>query len=458
MREPHRPAHGGAPRRRGRGGPHRAAGRDSGAGRGDGCGRSARPGQPCGRRHRRDGGDDGEYGGAARRFVGWAAAAAAAAACPRSPKPAAAVPTSGTRAAVGEVPGALGPPAASSARSTARARSVNWSSFSSSGGSIASSQWREPMKYPNDWLGATFSSRSGMIVMPALTARSTSSRTCGESFADAENTSTISRLEAMAAAIAPPHSSPARMSRGATQQRTPAASSFAHVGVGDRLVLGRVADEDAVSHGGLSPPRCVRRGDPNYSVARDRCAADRNRRARPCKARRGTTAVKGTAHARGGGGSPVAGAFGLASGRGPRHAPSTRDAGVCFVSGRGRYPPAVGGAHPTGLGCSCAAWQACPTKVRRALPDRGGPAIAAARGVIVKKGTVSGYVAEACPPGATGARRGVSTACPGDPKASSGWYRVPPPVRSSDPVPIPIPGGGRRLGVGAAARVPADRG
>src|SRR2546422_903748 len=63
----------------------------------------------------------------------------------------------------------------------------------SRGGVNASSQWTELMKYSNDSSGATSSMRTGMIVTPLLTARSTSRLIWGESFALAEKTRTITR-------------------------------------------------------------------------------------------------------------------------------------------------------------------------------------------------------------------------------------------------------------------------
>ena len=70
--------------------------------------------------------------------------------------------------------------------------------------------------------------RSGMIATPLCTARSTSRLICGDLFAAAEKTSTMTLLAPMASTIAAPQSRPGRMSRGAIQQRTPWRSSVAH--------------------------------------------------------------------------------------------------------------------------------------------------------------------------------------------------------------------------------------
>ncbi len=84
------------------------------------------------------------------------------------------------------------------------------------------------MKYSSERVGAMSSMRSGMTGMPLLTARSTSRRICGESLALAEKIRIIARQSAMAETMASPHSAPGTMSRGAIQQRMPAASSVAH--------------------------------------------------------------------------------------------------------------------------------------------------------------------------------------------------------------------------------------
>jgi len=60
-----------------------------------------------------------------------------------------------------------------------------------------------------------------------VAARSISRRTCDESFAFDEKIRTITRHRSMASMIAAAYSRPGEMSRGATQQRIPAASSTA---------------------------------------------------------------------------------------------------------------------------------------------------------------------------------------------------------------------------------------
>jgi hypothetical protein len=83
------------------------------------------------------------------------------------------------------------------------------------------------MKYSSVFDIGTSSMRNGMIDNPRCTARSTSLFICGESFAFAEYTRTITRLALMASTMAPPQSTPGRMSRGAIQQRMPLFSSVA---------------------------------------------------------------------------------------------------------------------------------------------------------------------------------------------------------------------------------------
>ena len=63
---------------------------------------------------------------------------------------------------------------------------------------------------------------------PRLTARSTSRRTCGDSFDSAEKISTIRRVLLIALTVAPAHVSWGLMSRDASQQRMPADSSPRH--------------------------------------------------------------------------------------------------------------------------------------------------------------------------------------------------------------------------------------
>jgi hypothetical protein len=84
------------------------------------------------------------------------------------------------------------------------------------------------MKYSSDLLGGMFSNRNGINGTPLLTARSTSRLICGDSFAFAENNSTITFDAAIASMIAAPQSCPGRMSRGAIQHRTLLASRYAH--------------------------------------------------------------------------------------------------------------------------------------------------------------------------------------------------------------------------------------
>jgi hypothetical protein len=83
------------------------------------------------------------------------------------------------------------------------------------------------MKYASDLVGAACSIRIGIIVTPSPTARSTSRRTWRDSFVFDEKISTITRALLMASMMASPHSAPGEMSRGAIQQRMPAASSVA---------------------------------------------------------------------------------------------------------------------------------------------------------------------------------------------------------------------------------------
>jgi len=92
---------------------------------------------------------------------------------------------------------------------------------------MASSQCISPRKYSIDFVGMTFSIRTGMMATPLLAARSISRRTCDESFAFDEKIRTITRHRSMASMIAAAYSRPGEMSRGATQQRIPAASSTA---------------------------------------------------------------------------------------------------------------------------------------------------------------------------------------------------------------------------------------
>ena len=78
------------------------------------------------------------------------------------------------------------------------------------------------MKYSSALPGMTSSIRKGRIATPWLTARSTSLRICGESFAAAVKTSTMMRDCSMASIM----HSPGITSRGAIQHRIPLDSSM----------------------------------------------------------------------------------------------------------------------------------------------------------------------------------------------------------------------------------------
>jgi hypothetical protein len=71
--------------------------------------------------------------------------------------------------------------------------------------------------------------RSGTTGIPRFMARSTSRRICADSFALLEKIRTITRQVSSALMMAAAHAVPGRTSRGAIQQRMPAASSAAQV-------------------------------------------------------------------------------------------------------------------------------------------------------------------------------------------------------------------------------------
>ena len=97
----------------------------------------------------------------------------------------------------------------------------------SMGGVSASSQCGVLIKYSSALLGSTSSIRSGMMGIPLLTARSTSRFICGDALECPEKTSTITFEPEIASMMHSLHSLPGGISRGAIQQRIPAASRVA---------------------------------------------------------------------------------------------------------------------------------------------------------------------------------------------------------------------------------------